>query len=1021
MGSRGQPLAEAASSDERPKALLDLLGSPALPSEILESYENMRPSQSLYSENYSEITQGATGRSGDSYGVTPAPPTASSVDLATIANDMINESLGRTPAGTSVVEPDSIIGESGRLYHGYKEGSYYLPNDAAEQDRLDLQHEMFRILFDGYLALAPLSSPPKNVLDIGTGTGIWAVEFGMDLSAIQPPPRVPNVTFVKDDSEAPWVFPDTNADPSFDGHQQWILFDYVHLRLTFTCWNDARNVMRNAFNNMTSGGWIEFHENVFEFFQANSDATMRWADTINRGAEALGRDIRVLKHYEAWLKEVGFVNITVRHFILPTSPWPQNEKLARVGEYNMRNIYDGARGISWKMLAAAGMSSEEIDVIIDELKQELTDKRSAVFSQVSDPLYGLWVCSGHVQPAHPVNNITLLTPFHDWAGLNAILSFRYSTAASPHVSFYSRKRAKSGILIKRICASHPKTKVIGSMATKEYPTFAAHGGSGDVQSDVVRLDDEVLAKMAQAVDNFEDITREAQFSTEFERKMSLREAIRMYPKAVAFSMILSLSLIMEGYDTSLLGSYFAYPEFQKKFGIPLPDGTYQLTAEWQSGLQNAVQVGEIIGLYLAGIIAERYGYRWTMLGAMVLMTGVIFIMFFAQNISMLMAGEILCGLPWGAFQTLTTTYAAEISPMILRPYLTTYVNMCWVIGQLISAGLVRGLLSRSDEWGWRIPYAVQWVWVIPIIIGVLLAPESPWWLVRNDRIEDAKKVLQSLVSSKNTDYDVDRNIAMIIHTNAQERAISAGTSYKDCFKGTDLRRTEITCVVWIIQITCGIWFGGNVTYFLQQAGFSNEKSFDFGLGHNAIGVVGTLLSWWVMQYVGRRTLYLWGLVIMLVILIVIGFMGIPEPSDAIAYASGTLLMIFTLTFDITVGPVCYCLVSEIPSTRLRIKTVALARNCYNIASIVANFLNNPILNPTAWNLRGKGGFVWCGFSFLSLVWAYYRLPEPKGRSAGELDVLFEQNVKARDFSKVHPDPFRSNTLKVVPEAEAKLE
>jgi MFS transporter, SP family, general alpha glucoside:H+ symporter len=253
----------------------------------------------------------------------------------------------------------------------------------------------------------------------------------------------------------------------------------------------------------------------------------------------------------------------------------------------------------------------------------------------------------------------------------------------------------------------------------------------------------------------------------------------------------------------------------------------------------------------------------------------------------------------------------------------------------------------------------------------------------------------------------------MVHTNAHEKHVSEGTSYLDCFKGVDLRRTEIACVVWLIQIGCGIWFGGNVTYFLQQAGFDYEKSFDFGLGHNAIALVGTMCSWWVMLYVGRRSLYLWGLVVMFCVLVIIGFVGIPEPNEGLAYGSFALLMIFTLTYDITVGPVCYCLVSEMPSTRLRIKTVALARNGYNIASIAANFLNNPILNPTAWNMRGKGGFVWCGFCFASIVWTYYRLPEPKGKSAGELDVLFEQKVRARDFKKAKPDPFRSTTLKVV--------
>lgn len=119
------------------------------------------------------------------------------------------------------------------------------------------------------------------------------------------------------------------------------------------------------------------------------------------------------------------------------------------------------------------------------------------------------------------------------------------------------------------------------------------------------------------------------------------------------------------------------------------------------------------------------------------------------------------------------------------------------------------------------------------------------------------------------------------------------------------------------------------------------------------------------------------------------------------------MMVFVVTYDLTVGPVAYCLVAEIPSTRLRIKTVVLARNAYNIASILANFLNPPILNPTAWNLRGKGGFIWAGICFCMLVWAYFRLPEPKGRSSAELDVLFEEGIGARKFSEVTVDPFHA--------------
>jgi SP family general alpha glucoside:H+ symporter-like MFS transporter len=100
-------------------------------------------------------------------------------------------------------------------------------------------------------------------------------------------------------------------------------------------------------------------------------------------------------------------------------------------------------------------------------------------------------------------------------------------------------------------------------------------------------------------------------------------------------------------------------------------------------------------------------------------------------------------------------------------------------------------------------------------------------------------------------------------------------------------------------------------------------------------------------------------------------------------------MTFIITSGIPATLVCCCLVAKISSTRLRIKTVALEPNCCNIASIAANFLNNPILT----GLRGKGRLVRCGFAFLSCVRAHFRLPEPKGLSAGARDVLFEQGVR----------------------------
>lgn len=528
------------------------------------------------------------------------------------------------------------------------------------------------------------------------------------------------------------------------------------------------------------------------------------------------------------------------------------------------------------------------------------------------------------------------------------------------------------------------------MEKAEHNEVEQAGVPGDSDKDPARLIN--MNSMSQ----IDDMISRAQAATEREKEMDLWQAIKTYPKAIFYSMALSLSLIMEGYDTSLTNNFFGLPQFRKRFGEPLPNGDYQLTSSWMSGLQNGTQIGQILGLMLAGIIAERYGYKTTIIGSLIALIGLIFLFFFATHIGMLFAGGILCGMPWGAFQTLTTTYAADVTPIPLRPILTTYVNMCWVMGQLISSGVLRGLLSRTDDWAWRIPYAIQWVFPPPIIIGVLFAPESPTWLVRKGRLEDAKKSLRRLTSTM-TEDDIDQKVAMIAHTNKLEEHMTEGTSYLDCFRGVNLRRTEIACVAWVAQVFCGIWFGGNVVYFLQQAGFDPERSFDFSIGTGVLALAGTVGAWFILPRVGRRTLYLAGLSVMFALLLAVGFMGIPAPVDALGWASGALMMVFVVAYDLTVGPVAYCLVAEIPSTRLRIKTAVLARNAYNISSLVAGFLNPPILNPQAWNLRGKGGFIWAALNSSVLIWSYFRLPETMGLSSAEMDVLFEERVGAREF------------------------
>lgn len=516
----------------------------------------------------------------------------------------------------------------------------------------------------------------------------------------------------------------------------------------------------------------------------------------------------------------------------------------------------------------------------------------------------------------------------------------------------------------------------------------------------VFVDPEAAQRMSAANPNLGAITSGAERATKAELNLSLWQSLKLYRHAAGWSILLSTAIVMEGFDVVLLANLYAYGPFRQKFGQQLPDGSFQLTAAWQAGLSNGAQVGEILGLFANGIIADRFGYRKTMIGALVLVTFFVFINFFAQSLPQLLVGEILCGIPWGVFQTLTTTYAAEVCPTHLRAYLTTYVNLCWVMGQFIASGVLFSMLNRTDQWGYRIPFALQWMWPVPLIIGIALAPESPWWLVRKGRNEEAKKALRRLTSREaDPDFNADEAVSMMIHTNELEKAVSAGTSYWDCFRGTDLRRTEIVCGTWAIQQLCGSSFMGFSTYFYEQAGMSEKHAFGMSLGQYALGAVGTIMSWFFMKYFGRRTLYLMGQGAMTTLLFIIGFASLAGIANVSAqWAIGSMLLIYTFTYDSTVGPVCYSLVAELTSTRLKTKAVVIARNFYNMVGIVANVITPDMLNPGAWNWGAKSGFFWAVSCLLCFVWTYFRLPEPKGRTYAELDILFERRVPARKFS-----------------------
>ncbi|EQB54375.1 hypothetical protein CGLO_05788 [Colletotrichum gloeosporioides Cg-14] len=232
--------------------------------------------------------------------------------------------------------------ENGRTYHAYKDGRNAPPNDKGAQ--------------------------VGRVLDVGTGTGIWACEFGdehpeadvigFDLSATFTTCNPPNVRFEVDDLEEPWTYG---------------TFDYIHSRMMNGC-------IANWDANLNPGGWVEINE--IALMPKSDDGTLKEeamifkiAKLVREATSMFGRVATDMEDIKQVLTRAGFVDVKVLKLKWPTNPWPKEDRHREIGLWAHENIVTGWDGLCLATLTRAhGWTKEEVMDATTRCREEFEDR-----------------------------------------------------------------------------------------------------------------------------------------------------------------------------------------------------------------------------------------------------------------------------------------------------------------------------------------------------------------------------------------------------------------------------------------------------------------------------------------------------------------------------------------------------------------------------------------------------------------------------------------------------------------------
>ncbi|KAI9835359.1 MAG: High-affinity glucose transporter rgt2 [Thelocarpon superellum] len=501
--------------------------------------------------------------------------------------------------------------------------------------------------------------------------------------------------------------------------------------------------------------------------------------------------------------------------------------------------------------------------------------------------------------------------------------------------------------------------------------------------------------------------------------------------AIMIGLFVAFGGILFGYDTGTISGIIAMPYWRNQFStgaINPVDHKPDITAAQRSEIVSILSAGTFFGALGASPMGDIVGRRLGLILSSFVFTFGVILQTAATKIPLFVAGRFFAGLGVGLISALIPLYQSETAPKWIRGTVVGCYQLAITIGLLVASIVNNSTQNRNDTGSYRIPIAVQFAWAIILVVGMIILPETPRYLIKTGKGEKAAKSLSRLRRLDVTHPSLMEELAEIEANHQYELSLGKAT-YADCFKGTLGKRLATGCMLQGLQQLTGVnfifYYG---TQFFKNSGL--QDPFVDSLITNIVNVCSTFPGLYLVEKWGRRPLLMFGAIGMFVCQFIVASVGTALPGS---YVANKVLIAFVCVyiffFACSWGPTAWVVTGEIFPLKVRAKSLSMttATNWllnWAIAYATPYLVDPPPVGTTGGyaNLQSKVFFIWGSFCGLCAIFVYTLIYETKGLSLEQVDELYAKvdhawqskgfvpTVSFQEVRDAGPDELRRGSL-----------